>query len=56
MRQSVSKGQEERALQDVKGWSSVITDRRAERNVKRTKVRVLSVRRVGRRVTEHMYA
>jgi len=26
MRQSVSKGQEERALQDVKGWSSVITD------------------------------
>ena len=28
---------------------------KAERSVKRTKVRVLGVRRVGRRVTEHMY-
>ena len=28
MGQSVSKGQEEGALQDVKGWSSVITERR----------------------------
>ena len=28
MPQSVSKGQEERALQDVRGWSSVITERR----------------------------
>jgi hypothetical protein len=41
----------ERALQDVTvdRWSSAISDRRAERSVKRTKVRARVRRWVGRR-------
>ena len=51
MRQSVSKGQEEGGFARREGL--VIS--KAERSVKRTKVRALGVRRVGRMVTEHMY-
>jgi len=41
MRQSVSKGQGE-GFARREGWSSAISDRRAKRSVKRTKVRVRS--------------
>ena len=55
MRQSVSEGQEEGALQDVKGWSSVITERRGRAQREEDKDEGTKREEVGRRVTEHMY-
>ena len=54
MRQSVSEGQEEGGLQDVKGWSSVIADRRGRAQREEDKCEGAKCE-VGRRATEHMY-
>ncbi len=54
MHQAVSKGQG-RGFARREGWSSAISDRRAERSVKRTKVRVKVRRWVEGNGTEHVH-